>query len=260
MNLTHSAVAALLAVAALAACTAVPTGPDQSPLDGTAWVLARLPGQTLLAEAKPTAQFEGGRVQGTDGCNRYTAPYTASGGTLQVGARGASTMMACAPAVMKQAEAFMGALTRAARYRVAEGELELAAADGTVLAAFAAQPRTLAGTAWRVTNFNNGRQAVVSVLAGTNLTLAFAADGRASGSAGCNNYTGGYRADGPKLTIGPVAATRRMCPAPQGIMEQEQQFLKMLESVATARFEGDRLELRTADGALAAILLWETPK
>lgn len=260
MKVTNCAVAALLAVAALAACTAVPTAPEPSSLDGTAWVLARLPGQTLLAEARPTAAFEGGRVQGTDGCNRYTAPYAASGGTLQVGARGASTMMACAPAVMQQADAFMGALTRASRYRITGSELELAAADGTVLATFAARPRTLAGTAWRVTNFNNGRQAVVSVLAGTRLTLAFATDGRVSGSAGCNNYTGGYKADGPKLTIGPVAATRRMCAAPEGIMAQEQQFLKALETVATARFEGDRLELRTADGALAAILLRDTPK
>lgn len=260
MNFTNSAVVAPLVVAALAACIAVPTATDPSSLDGTAWVLARLPRQRLLAEAKPTARFESGRVQGTDGCNRYTAPYTASGGMLQVDARSASTMMACAPAVMKQAEAFMVALTRAARYRIAGNELELAAADGTVLAAFAAQPGTLAGTAWRVTNFNNGRQAVVSVLAGTNLTLAFAADGRASGSAGCNDYTGGYKADGPKLAIGPVAATRRTCAGPEGIMAQEQQFLKALETVATARVEGDRLELRTADGALAAILLRDTPK
>jgi heat shock protein HslJ len=37
-------------------------------------------------------------------------------------------------------------------------------------------------------------------------------------------------------------------------MEQEQQFLKALETVATARQEADRLELRTADDALAVSL------
>jgi hypothetical protein len=37
-------------------------------------------------------------------------------------------------------------------------------------------------------------------------------------------------------------------------MEQEQAFLNALGSVALARREGDRLELRTAGGALAAIL------
>jgi heat shock protein HslJ len=45
-----------------------------------------------------------------------------------------------------------------------------------------------------------------------------------------------------------------MCTKPEGVMEQEQQFLKALETVATARFEGDRLELRTAEGALAITL------
>ena len=38
------------------------------------------------------------------------------------------------------------------------------------------------------------------------------------------------------------------------MMEQEQQYLKALQTAATARFEGERLELRTADGALAATL------
>ena len=36
-----------------------------------------------------------------------------------------------------------------------------------------AQDQSLAGTAWEVTGFNNGRQAVVSVLAGTSLTAIF---------------------------------------------------------------------------------------
>jgi heat shock protein HslJ len=37
-------------------------------------------------------------------------------------------------------------------------------------------------------------------------------------------------------------------------MEQEQAFLTALESVATMRFEADRLELRTQAGALAVTL------
>jgi heat shock protein HslJ len=38
-------------------------------------------------------------------------------------------------------------------------------------------------------------------------------------------------------------------------MEQERQFLAALTSVAALRHEGQRLELRRADGALAVILL-----
>jgi heat shock protein HslJ len=91
------------------------------------------------------------------------------------------------------------------------------------------------------------------VLAGTELSLAFAADGRVSGSAGCNNFMGTYTLSGASLKFGPAATTRKLCAQP-GVMEQEQQFLKALESVATIRQEGDRAELRTADGALAASL------
>jgi heat shock protein HslJ len=216
-------------------------------------VLAALPGQTLLADGVPTLRFEGGRASGTDGCNRYSTTYTAKGSALEFGARGASTMMACPPPQMKQAEAFNGALARTRSHRVAGGRLELLSAEGTVVATFAAQSQSLAGTSWQVTGFNNGRQAVVSPLTGTELTMAFSADGKVAGSAGCNRYTSTWSSEGAKLALTPAAATRRMCPQP-GIMEQEQQFLKALETVATARFEGDRLELRTADGALAATL------
>lgn len=253
MSLTRRAAALALAFL-LAACAAMTSSAEAPDLDRTAWVLASLPGQTLLADPVPTAQFEGGRVQGTDGCNRYFAPYTRTGSALQVGERGGMTMMACPPAVMKQAEAFMGALKGARSYRVAGGRLELLGADGTVLAAFAAQSRSLAGTSWRVTGFNNGRKAVVSPLAGTDLTMEFGDDGRVGGSAGCNRFNAPYTADGSKLVIERAVLTRGICAKPAGVMDQEQLFMMALQTVATMRFEGDRLELRTADGALAATL------
>ena len=248
--------AALLAtVVLLSACTAMPPAGDSPELSGTAWVLSSLPGQALQPDAAVTARFEGGRVQGSDGCNRYTAPYTVTGAALQVGPGGASTQMACPPAIMKQAEAFMNALAGARTYRVAAGQLQLLATDGAVLATLAVQSQALAGTAWRVTGYNNGKQAVVSVLSGTTLTMAFSADGKVGGSAGCNRYSAAFTSTGEKLSFGPAAATRMMCAQPERVMEQEQQFLNALETVATARLEGDRLELRTSAGALAATLM-----
>lgn len=109
----------------------------------------------------------------------------------------------------------------------------------------------LPGTSWRVTGINNGRQAVVSVLEDTQVTLQFDREGRVAGSAGCNRYTAGYTAEGTSLRIGQAAVTRMACARPDGAMAQEQQFLAALATVTTARIEGDRLELRTSDGALA---------
>ncbi len=247
--------AACAASLLIAACTAMTPAADAPNLDGTAWVLASLPGQTLVAGSAPTLRFEGGRASGTDGCNRYTNTYTAKGAALEFGARGASTMMACPPDRMKLAEAFSGALARTRSYRVADRRLELLGADGAVVATFAAQSQALAGTSWQVTNYNNGRQAVVGILDGTQLTLAFSADGRIAGSAGCNRYMGTYTQEGGKLTLRPAGTTRMACPKPEGVMDQEREFLKALETVATARFEGDSLELRTASDALAAMLV-----
>jgi heat shock protein HslJ len=238
-----------------AGCTTMTAAETVSSLPGTAWVLASLGGQAPLAGAPVTMQFEDGVVVGSDGCNRYRNTFTAQSGKVEFGQRGASTMMACPPPVMRQAEAFTVALGKARSYRVSGGTLELLGADGAVLAAFAAQSQSLAGTSWQVNSFNNGRQAVVSTIVGTDLTLAFSDDGRVAGSAGCNRYNAAYTQDGRKLTFGPAAATRMACAKPDGVMEQEQQFLKALGTVATARVEGDRLEMRTADDALAVILV-----
>lgn len=221
-------------------------------LDGTAWTLVSLGGNAPVGGV-PTARFEAGRVQGTDGCNRYSAPFVTKGSALEIGSRAASTMMACPSDVMKQAEAFTAALAAAKSYRVHDGRLELLAADGSVLAVLAAQPQSLVGTSWRATGINTGRGAVASLVADSSVTMSFAADGKVSGSGGCNNYSAGYRSDGNKLSFTPAAATRRMCALP-GVMEQEQAFFKALETVATMRIEGDRLEMRTADGALALML------
>jgi heat shock protein HslJ len=230
--------------------TAVPEPP---PLDGTAWVLSSLPGRTPLGGQPATLRFEDGRAQGSDGCNRYTVAYATRGAALDVGPRGAGTQMACAPEVMQQAEAFNAALRAAKTYRVAEGSLQLLAAGGEVLATLAPQSTTLAGTSWRVTAINDGKGAVASVRSGSTVTLEFDDKGQAGGSAGCNRFVSRYEREGTRLRFAAPAATRRMC-AEEGVMEQERQFLEALQSVATIRIEGRRMELRRADGALALTL------
>jgi heat shock protein HslJ len=245
------------ALALASGCASTASVADAPRLDGTVWVLSALPGQPLIPGHSATLRFEGGRVSGSDGCNRFNAPYEEKGSALQIGPHAASTRMACPPEIMAQADALLGAFEKARSYRVEAGQLSLLAADGRALATFAPQPSTVAGTAWRVTGYNNGKQAVVSVAAETIVTMAFSSDGRVSGSAGCNNYMATYTADGDRLTIGPAAATKKLCGQPAEVMEQEQLVLKALELVATARLEGDRLELRSAAGALVFSLARE---
>jgi len=247
-----------LAIVALAsllvACAPMPSSAESAALEGTTWVLSSLPRATLVAGPRATLRFADGRAAGSDGCNRYTTGFVQSGASLRFASPGASTRMACPPGATALAKAFDDALAATRASRVVDGRLELLGEGGEVLAAFSPQPEGLAGTSWRVTSYNNGRQAVTSTLAGTTLTMAFAADGRVGGSAGCNRYTGTFTQAGRALALAGVAATRRLCVEPERIMEQEQAFLKALETVAEARVEDDRLELRTADGALAVVL------
>jgi heat shock protein HslJ len=117
----------------------------------------------------------------------------------------------------------------------------------------AAPENPLAGTAWMASSYNNGTGAVVSVMAGTNVTAAFDAS-QLSGSGGCNSYSGTYSVSGSNIAVSPLATGQMMCGEP-GVMEQEQQFLAALQSAATYQLDGNRLELRRADGALAVIFV-----
>jgi heat shock protein HslJ len=248
---TETFATALTAVigALLAGCASTHAGATAPPpLDGTAWVLASLPAGASTRESTATLSFEGGRAAGSDGCNRFTAAYTTRGSEIEIGARGASTMMACAPDVMQRAEAFMTALGAARSFRVADANLQLLGGDGALLATLKPQSRSLTGT-WNVNGINNGRNAVVSLVSGTSVTMVFSEDGKVAGSAGCNAYTARYDAKGSRLRFSAPGATRKACPA-DGVMEQEDSFLKALEAVTTMRIDGDRLELRDDAGAL----------
>jgi heat shock protein HslJ len=92
---------------------------------------------------------------------------------------------------------------------------------------------------------------VVSVIIGTELTASFGADGTVSGSAGCNNYSAGYELDGNSISIGLAISTMMACDQPEGIMEQELEYLTALGTAATYQITGDRMEMRTAEGSIA---------
>jgi heat shock protein HslJ len=244
-----AALAALLAAVLLPACAT--GGGATAPLEPSAWILSSLPGRDTPPSAGATLRFERGRASGSDGCNRFSGPYAAVDGRLSFGPNLAATQMACPEPLRGFAAAFGQALARTATYRVDAGALVLLDAQGATLASFSAQPTRLVGTRWQVTGYNTGTQAVSSVAAGTRITLEFA-DGGVRGSGGCNGYSGTFtEGPGGALAFGPLRTTRMACPQPPETMPQEAAFLRALQTVASARREGNRLELRTADGALA---------
>jgi heat shock protein HslJ len=189
-------------------------------------------------------------VAGSTGCNRYHGGYELDGSAISLGPV-ASTVMACEPARDAVERAFTSALAGTVAHTVAGETLELLDAEGLVVLRFRAAPApSLVGSRWIATGINNGRGGVASALEGVEVTAEFQDDGSVAGSGGCNRFHGRYTRDGVALAFGPLAATRMACPAPDGVGEQEAAYFAALERVATWSLREDRLELRSADGAL----------
>lgn len=233
---------------AMSACTSLDAAPVAA-LEGSQWVLSSLPGDTSPLPATITLAFDKGRAVGTDGCNRYGLPYVLRGDQIEWSGRGMGTQMACEPARMQAAARWQSVLQQTRFVRIQDPQLALVAGDGTVLARLAPQRLELVGSRWTIMAVNNGKAAVSSLLPQTQLSLMLDAQGRVSGTAGCNTYTGQARIEGMTVQFGPLGSTRRLC-GDAAVMAQEKAFLDALQAARQARIEGDRLELRDASGAL----------
>ena len=76
--------------------------------------------------------------------------------------------------------------------------------------------------------------------------LVFTAEGRVSGSTGCNRYTGTYQQDGTSLKFSPMAVTKMACRPPLDALERA--FLQAMAGTAAMRKSGTTLELLDAGG------------
>lgn len=244
------------ALCMLAAAT--PAGAGDGPpaiaaaIEGATWRLASLPGHdAAFLAAVPegvTVRFADGALQAFAGCNRMRGAYTVAGDRLTLGPM-AGTMMACPPPIAEVENAVVRALAGTQRFAVAGDTLTLTSDTGSTLVFTRIPKPVLDGTSWTVTGFNNGRQAVVSPLPDTVLTLSFR-DGRVSGDAGCNTFVGTYTLDGDRLAVGRLATTRKACPG-KGVMEQERQYVAALEGVTAWTIDRGLLDLHRGDGERA---------
>ncbi|MCF7985629.1 MAG: META domain-containing protein [Thiohalocapsa sp.] len=264
-DLLRTPAAALLAVVAalagtMSACATDTMNDAETTLEGTQWRIEtyRADGamQPILGGENAVVSFDDGRFSGSAGCNRLMGGYSIDGGTLKMTSQMASTMMACDPPLMEQERAVVDAISRAARYRIDGGRLEILDAGGEPLLTLAElRQASLTGTQWQLVSLNNGKQAIVSTLVGADVTLQFDADGRFSGQA-CNRYRGAYALNGNWLEIRePVATTRMMCPSPEGVMAQEAAYLDALTRVVRYEISGSGLTLFDGNASRLAVFV-----
>ena len=106
-------------------------------------------------------------------------------------------------------------------------------------------PASLEGTSWVLTSLNGS-----APIAGTEITLAFEG-GEGTGFAGCNSYFGSYTVEAAdKLTFSAVGSTEMACLEPEGVMEQEAEYLDTLRAATGVRLSAGELQILSAGGRL----------
>jgi heat shock protein HslJ len=222
-----------------------------SALEGPTWRLAQIGGKEPAGlaslERAVSVTFTDGRARGFSGCNNFGGDYQREGNRLQLGQL-ASTMMACPKPASAIENSFQAAFGGSFEYSIDGDSLLLSAASGERLLFEREAPLQLDGSAWKVTSFNNNRQAVIGVIGDSDITLMFGAE-EVSGSAGCNRFWASYTYAGNSITFGPPATTRMACE--ESLMTQEQLFLAALASAVTWRIDGNVLDMHRADSERA---------
>jgi len=93
---------------------------------------------------------------------------------------------------------------------------------------------------------------LTGILEDTKITAKFASsEGTIDGSAGCNSYFASCQLEGDQLSIpGPIAATEMYCMEPEGVMEQEQEYLTALQLAESYEIDGDELRINCGSQVL----------
>ena len=133
--------------------------------------------------------------------------------------------------------------------------VESASTEGVVDSEWVKPPFTasplapLANTYWKLTSLY-GVPVIMGQSQRREAYLQFREDTQsARGFAGCNDFSGTYEAIEDALSLGPMAATRKLC---ADVMSTEMQFLAALEQATTFAIVGEGLILSDELGVTTA--------
>ena len=219
---------ALPPTAVFASQTPPPNPVGARPLEGRYWKAIELAGKpTPTQEPSREAHLlfqAGGRVSGSDGCNRIMGGYELKGDSVTFGQM-AGTQMACTNTGEIE-RAFREALQRGTRLAMAGDRLELFDMSGTRVAAFTARSQAslpsprLEGTSWQLVKFQGSDDTTLTPDDGAKYTIEFGAGGRLTARVDCNRGYGAWKSSGAnQLEFGPLALTRAKCP-PESLHDQ----------------------------------------
>lgn len=223
---------------------------DSGDLVGTAWKLILWNGHSPLEGSNITIAFAKDKISGHAGRRDYVGTYIAGGDDIRVTSiemRGV-TYEPDSQSLWLQEGQYTTNLSMATDYRLSDGRLEIFTAPGDVLI-YEPLPddadTSHEGITWTLTKITTW-DGVSSPIQGTEITIFFES-GKISGTAGCNHYFGSYTLLNGIL-IEDLSATEMACPEPDGIMQQETQYLNILRDVMSYTILENQLTLITGDG------------
>jgi heat shock protein HslJ len=92
-------------------------------------------GQALLDGTVINANFSGGQVTGSGGCNTYNAGFSTNGNNVSIGYP-TSTQIACAPEVMDQETRYFQTLSGVVTYEITASNLVFRDGGGNITLLF----------------------------------------------------------------------------------------------------------------------------
>lgn len=119
--------------------------------------------------------------------------------------------------------------------------LPLAACEGTASNGGRDLAQAVEGHTWLATTIVGK-----PVIAATSVTLKIE-NGRVGGKAGCNGYGGPVEIHSDRVKFGALFSTEMACVA-NGVMEQEQRYLNLLQGATRGEVRNDGTLMLTADG------------
>jgi heat shock protein HslJ len=97
--------------------------------------------------------------------------------------------------------------------------------------------KLLEGTDWELVSIRKS-----APIASITITIAFS-NGEVHGRSGCNTFFGSYQINGQKISFGPMAMTEMACLEPDGVMQQELDYLGLLSEANTFDIVNEQLIL-----------------
>ncbi|MBM7785241.1 META domain-containing protein [Tenggerimyces flavus] len=229
------------------------SGSDDSQLEGRTFLSS-----SVMSNGKPYPLVSGtqislwfpedGRLVANAGCNTIGGEKVQlSDGKLSASGLG-MTEMGCDAPRHKQDEWLVGVLEAGPTWKLNEATLTLTSGETvlTLVDKKVAQPDLpIEGTKWAVSTIYTGD--VASNTAGMDKAFLVFADGKVTGSTGCNRLNGTATISGSEITFGPIATTKMGCADP--LMQVEKSVLLALEGTVPFSIDSSALTLNHPKGA-----------